>query len=95
MMGTFHTFAKTRRIHGRMMLAVAILAASIPAMAAEPKNSARADRPKPCPKGQVALTSKITGAHFCAVLGGVTVIGGGPQPVLIPEKPKAKPKVKK
>jgi hypothetical protein len=74
-----------------MVFAVFLLAA-IPVMAAGPASPAKADKSQACPKGQVEITSKLSGARFCAAMGGVTMMGGGPQPILIPEKPAGNPK---
>jgi hypothetical protein len=61
-------------------------------MAAGP--TIKAEKPAPCPKGQVEITSKITGASRCAAMGGITMMWGGPgpQPLILPEKPAGKPK---
>jgi hypothetical protein len=75
-----------------MLLVAALLAVSAPALAAGPAAPAKRDKPPSCPKGQIEITSKVTGAIHCAAIGGVTVMGG-PQPILIlPEKPAQKPK---
>jgi hypothetical protein len=84
MTGTFHTFIRISLL--------AAIAASAPAQAAGPASAAKADKPRSCPKGQVELTSKVTGDRYCAAIGGISVIGGGPQPILIPEKPAKKSK---
>ena len=73
------------------VLSTIIIALAVPALAA-PANTAKAAKPKPCPKGQVPLTSTVTGDHYCAAMSGVSVVGGGAQPVLIPEKPAKKTK---
>lgn len=69
---------------------LAVMAAAVPAMAADPP---RPNTPKPCPKGQVELTSQITGFRYCAVPGGISVIGSGPQPVPIPRAPRGRCKL--
>jgi hypothetical protein len=74
----------------KFLIAVALTIAA-PALAATPTPTAKAAKPK-CPKGQVPLTSTVTGDHYCAAMGGVSVVGGGAQPVLIPEKPAKKTK---
>jgi hypothetical protein len=78
------------------MLAIAVMAACGPTMAAgpAPTRPAKAEKPTPCPKGQVEITSKITGASRCAAMGGITMMWGGPgpQPIILPEKPAGKPK---
>jgi hypothetical protein len=71
----------------RFLLAAALTLAA-PALAATPATTTA--KPKPCPRGQVLLTSKITGDRYCAALGGVSVVGGGAQPVLLPKKPARK-----
>jgi hypothetical protein len=78
----------------RSIVAVAFLGAALPAMAAGPASPVKAGKPTPCPKGQVEITSKITGARRCATMGGITMMWGGPgpQPIILPEKPAAKPK---
>ena len=88
MTGTSHTVTS-------IPLRAALLAAliiSAPAMAAGPAAPAKTGKPKPCAEGQVEIVSKITGFTRCAAIGGITIMGGGPQPILIPEKPARKPK---
>ena len=75
-----------------MVFAVAFLGAAVPTMAVGPASPTKAAKPTPCPEGQVEITSKVTGASHCAAMGGITVMGGGGQPFLIPEKPAGKPK---
>jgi hypothetical protein len=70
--------------------AAAIIALIVPALAAQTA-ATKAGKKKPCPKGTVATTSKITGDQHCFAMAGVTTVGG-PQPVLIPEKAVKKPK---
>lgn len=74
-----------------LLLSAVIIALTSPALAA-PADTAKPAKPKPCPKGQVALTSTVTGDHYCGAMG-IVPTNGMAQPVLIPEKPakKAKP----
>jgi hypothetical protein len=48
-------------------------------------------KPKPCPKGQVATTSKITGERACFAMT-MMVAPGQAAPMDAPAKPKPKPK---
>jgi hypothetical protein len=73
------------RVH--FLLSTALLLAA-PALAATPAPTAQAAKPK-CPKGQIPLTSTVTGDRYCAALG-ASMIGKGPQPILLPEKPAGK-----
>jgi hypothetical protein len=70
-----------------LILSAVIIALTVPALAA-PADTAK---PKPCPKGQVALTSTVTGDHYCGAMG-IVPTNGMAQPVLIPEKPAKKTK---
>jgi len=74
-----------------LILSAFIIVLALPALAATPATTDKSAKPKPCPKGQIPLTSKITGDHYCAAMGGVSVVGGGPQPVVVPAKPAKKP----
>ena len=76
----------------RLFIAVTMIALITPALAAKPETKMPPARAKPCPKGQLALTSTITGDHYCATPG-VSMVGGGSQPTLIAPTPakKAKP----
>ena len=72
------------------ILTAILFALAVPALAATPATRDKTAKPK-CPKGQIPLTSTITGDHYCAAMGGVSVMGGGPQPIVQPVKPAKKP----
>lgn len=73
------------------LLSIAALLMAAPAFAAGP-TPAKPAKPTPCRKDQVEIISKVTGASYCAAMGGITVMGGGGQPYLLPEKPAGKSK---
>jgi hypothetical protein len=81
--------ATKREIAMKLPLALfAIFLVSTAAIAADTKPAAK---PKPCPKGQVATTSKITGEQHCFAMQVMTTPGQA-VPVETAAKPKPKPK---
>lgn len=74
----------------RSCLAVMMIAMSMPALAAAPGAKSPHAKAKLCPKGQVLLTSTITGKRYCG-MPSVSMVGGGAQPVLLPPAPAKRP----
>lgn len=81
----------TNTSRSTMLLSIAALLMAVPAFAAGPA-PAKPAKLTPCRKDQVEIISKVTGASYCAAMGGITVMGGAGQPYLLPEKPARKPK---
>lgn len=73
----------------RCCVGVLLMTLALPAMAAAANMPP--SRTKPCPKGQLPLTSTITGHRYCA-MPGVSMVGGGAPPVLLPPAPAKKTK---
>lgn len=76
-----------------MKLPLALFAAFLASTAAFAATKDAPAKPKPCPKGQVATTSKITGEQACFAM--AMMLGPGQAaPMETTAKPKPKPKPK-
>ena len=76
-----------------MKLPLALFAVLLTSTAAIAATKDAPAKPKPCPKGQVATTSKITGERACFAMQ-MMMAPGQAAPVDTMAKPKPKPKPK-